>query len=54
MSGKITCYLDCGMLNNCSYTSFELTLTVSPYSYFALLHLEKNRETLATHSVEIE
>ncbi|KAF2132083.1 glutathione S-transferase kappa 1 [Dothidotthia symphoricarpi CBS 119687] len=38
MSSKITCYLDC----------------VSPYSYFALLHLEKNREVLALHNVEID
>ncbi|KAF2632670.1 hypothetical protein BU25DRAFT_80120 [Macroventuria anomochaeta] len=38
MSGKTMCYLDC----------------VSPYSYFALLYLEENRETLATHNVEID
>ncbi|KAF1841588.1 glutathione S-transferase kappa 1 [Cucurbitaria berberidis CBS 394.84] len=38
MSGKITCYLDC----------------VSPYSYFALLYLEKHREVLSSHNVEIE
>ncbi|KAF2997407.1 hypothetical protein E8E13_005347 [Curvularia kusanoi] len=38
MAAKITCYLDC----------------VSPYSYFALLHLEKNRQTLESHDVEID
>ncbi|KAH6620386.1 glutathione S-transferase kappa 1 [Boeremia exigua] len=38
MSGKITCYLDC----------------VSPYSYFALLYLEKNRQALASHNVDID
>ncbi|PSN63205.1 glutathione S-transferase kappa 1 [Corynespora cassiicola Philippines] len=38
MSSKITCYLDC----------------VSPYSYFALLYLEKNRKILESHSVEID
>jgi len=27
---------------------------VSPYSYFALLHLEKNRETLSQHKVDID
>jgi hypothetical protein len=32
----------------------RLILIVSPYSYFALLHLEKNKETLETHNVEIE
>ncbi|KAH8723903.1 glutathione S-transferase kappa 1 [Phaeosphaeriaceae sp. PMI808] len=38
MSRKITCYLDC----------------VSPYSYFALLYLEKNRDLLKFHEVEID
>ncbi|KAF2109282.1 glutathione S-transferase kappa 1 [Lophiotrema nucula] len=38
MSGKITCYLDC----------------VSPYSYFALIYLERNREALRSHNVEID
>ncbi|KAJ4992720.1 dsba family oxidoreductase [Stagonosporopsis vannaccii] len=38
MSGKITCYLDC----------------VSPYSYFALLYLEKNKDALTTHNVDID
>ncbi|KAF2031282.1 thioredoxin-like protein [Setomelanomma holmii] len=38
MSGQITCYLDC----------------VSPYSYFALLHLERQRETLKSHDVDID
>jgi len=38
MTSKITCYLDC----------------VSPYSYFALLHLQKNREVLQSHNVEID
>ncbi|EDU50175.1 glutathione S-transferase kappa 1 [Pyrenophora tritici-repentis Pt-1C-BFP] len=38
MAGKITSYLDC----------------VSPYSYFALLYLEKNREVLKSHGVEID
>ncbi|KAF2270925.1 glutathione S-transferase kappa 1 [Lojkania enalia] len=38
MSGKITCYLD----------------VVSPYSYFALLHLERHREALKSHNVEID
>lgn len=36
--GKITAYLDC----------------VSPYSYFALLHLSKNIETLKSHNVELD
>ncbi|KAF1833809.1 thioredoxin-like protein [Decorospora gaudefroyi] len=38
MSSKITCYLDC----------------VSPYSYFALLYLERNRDILEAHDVEID
>ncbi|KAI8938014.1 hypothetical protein NX059_005687 [Plenodomus lindquistii] len=38
MSGKITCYFDC----------------VSPYSYYAFLHLEKHREVLKQHNVEID
>ncbi|KAL6712384.1 hypothetical protein ACN47E_000261 [Coniothyrium glycines] len=38
MSSKITCYLDC----------------VSPYSYFALLYLEKNRAILHSNNVEID
>ncbi|KAF2467221.1 glutathione S-transferase kappa 1 [Lindgomyces ingoldianus] len=38
MGGKITCYLDC----------------VSPYSYFALLYLERHREALKSHDVEID
>ncbi|KAG9187726.1 hypothetical protein G6011_05597 [Alternaria panax] len=38
MSGKITCYLDC----------------VSPYSYYTLLHLERNRKVLEAHNVEID
>ncbi|CAA9965495.1 Glutathione S-transferase kappa 1 [Pyrenophora teres f. maculata] len=38
MVGKITSYLDC----------------VSPYSYFALLYLEKNRKVLKSHGVEID
>ncbi|RAR15435.1 thioredoxin-like protein [Stemphylium lycopersici] len=38
MSSKITPYLDC----------------VSPYSYYALLHLEKNRKVLEAHGVEID
>lgn len=58
MSGKIMCYLDCGMFGRWKRTnvvlSLELTFTVSPYSYFALLYLERNRETLSTHNVEIE
>jgi hypothetical protein len=32
----------------------ELICAVSPYSYFALLYLEKNRRALETHNVEIE
>jgi hypothetical protein len=27
---------------------------VSPYSYFALVYLERNRELLEAHGVEIE
>ncbi|KAF2000290.1 glutathione S-transferase kappa 1 [Amniculicola lignicola CBS 123094] len=38
MSGQITCYLDC----------------VSPYSYFALVYLEKHREVLKSHGVSID
>ncbi|KAF2142024.1 uncharacterized protein K452DRAFT_270732 [Aplosporella prunicola CBS 121167] len=38
MGGKIDVYLDC----------------VSPYSYYALLHLLRNREVLASHGVELE
>ncbi|KAL5119512.1 hypothetical protein ACEQ8H_002577 [Pleosporales sp. CAS-2024a] len=38
MSGKITSYLDC----------------VSPYSYFALVRLEENRQLLKQHNVEID
>ncbi|KAF2276004.1 thioredoxin-like protein [Westerdykella ornata] len=38
MAGKITAYLDC----------------VSLYSWFALLQLEKNREKLASHNVELD
>ncbi|KAF2202902.1 thioredoxin-like protein [Delitschia confertaspora ATCC 74209] len=38
MSSKITAYIDC----------------VSPYSYFGLLYLEKNREKLKLYGVEIE
>ncbi|RYN62460.1 hypothetical protein AA0118_g5328 [Alternaria tenuissima] len=38
MSSKITCYLDC----------------VSPYSYYALLHIERNRQVLEAHNVEID
>ncbi|KAF2814602.1 glutathione S-transferase kappa 1 [Mytilinidion resinicola] len=38
MGGKIECYLD----------------VVSPYSYYALLYLEKNREVLKSHDVDIE
>ncbi|OAL06153.1 thioredoxin-like protein [Phaeosphaeriaceae sp. SRC1lsM3a] len=37
MPAQITAYLDC----------------VSPYSYFALLHLERNRDLLKSHNVEI-
>lgn len=54
MSGKITCYLDCGMSNRCLCIELQLTSEVSPYSYFALLYLEKNRDALATHNVDIE
>lgn len=55
MGGKITCYMDCGMFScERSVPSLELTCAVSPYSYFALLHLEKNRQILATHDIEIE
>jgi hypothetical protein len=58
MSGKITCYLDCGMFHCCDQQKLafilELTCAVSPYSYFALLHLERNIQTLATHSIEVE
>ncbi|OCK81115.1 glutathione S-transferase kappa 1 [Lepidopterella palustris CBS 459.81] len=38
MGGKIACYLDC----------------VSPYSYFAFLHLQKNSAALLSHDVEVE
>ncbi|KAF2856998.1 glutathione S-transferase kappa 1 [Plenodomus tracheiphilus IPT5] len=38
MPGLITCYLDC----------------VSPYSYYSLLHLEKHREILKQHNVDID
>ncbi|KAF1947338.1 thioredoxin-like protein [Clathrospora elynae] len=38
MSSKITCYLDC----------------VSPYSYFALLYLERNRGVLESNHVDID
>ncbi|KAH9868704.1 hypothetical protein J1614_007776 [Plenodomus biglobosus] len=38
MAPKITAYLDC----------------VSPYSYFALLHLDRKREVLEQHGVEID
>lgn len=38
MGGKIDAYLDC----------------VSPYSYFALLYLLKNRTALASHGVDVE
>ncbi|KAF1975566.1 glutathione S-transferase kappa 1 [Bimuria novae-zelandiae CBS 107.79] len=36
--GKITAYLDC----------------MSPFSYFALVHLEKNRAVLEAHGIEID
>ncbi|KAF2022204.1 glutathione S-transferase kappa 1 [Aaosphaeria arxii CBS 175.79] len=38
MGGLITCYLDC----------------VSPYSYFALIYLEKHRGLLKSHGVDID
>ncbi|KAK2741880.1 hypothetical protein FQN57_005439 [Myotisia sp. PD_48] len=38
MGGKIEAYFDCP----------------SPYSYFAFLHLRKNRELLASHGIEID
>jgi len=38
MGGKIDAYLDC----------------VSPYSYFAILYLQKNREILRQYGVEVE
>ncbi|KAF2192692.1 glutathione S-transferase kappa 1 [Zopfia rhizophila CBS 207.26] len=38
MLGEITCYIDC----------------VSPYSYFALLYLEKHRESLKSYNVDID
>ncbi|KAF2751965.1 thioredoxin-like protein [Sporormia fimetaria CBS 119925] len=38
MAGKITCYIDC----------------VSLYSYYALIALEKNREKLISHNVDID
>ncbi|GME38043.1 putative dsba family oxidoreductase protein [Neofusicoccum parvum] len=38
MGGKIDAYLDC----------------VSPYSYFALLYLLKNRDALASHGIDVE
>ena len=38
MGGKIEAYLDC----------------VSPYSYYALSYLQKNREALASYGVEVE
>ncbi|KAF2735099.1 glutathione S-transferase kappa 1 [Polyplosphaeria fusca] len=38
MSGKITCYLDC----------------VSPYSYFALIYLDRYREALKSYNVDID
>ena len=37
MGGKIEAYLDC----------------VSPYSYYALLYLQKNRKALASYGVEV-
>jgi len=55
MAVKITCYLDCG-----AYSLFPSSIShanygiVSPYSYYALLHLERNRQTLEAHNVEIE
>ncbi|KAF1934033.1 glutathione S-transferase kappa 1 [Didymella exigua CBS 183.55] len=52
MLSKITCYLDCGMFK--IGLSLELTCAVSPYSYFALLYLEKNKQALTTHNVEID
>ncbi|TAQ86087.1 hypothetical protein B7494_g5582 [Chlorociboria aeruginascens] len=38
MGGHIDCYLDCSSL----------------YSYFTLVHLQKNREVLATHDVTVD
>ncbi|KAJ5172787.1 hypothetical protein N7492_005380 [Penicillium capsulatum] len=38
MAGKIDAYVDC----------------VSPYSYYAMLHLRKNRQALESHGVEVE
>lgn len=58
MSGpKITAYLDCGRFSatleehvpSCSDRAL-----VSPFSYFALVHLEKNKALLESHHVEIE
>lgn len=60
MSGKITCYLDCGMpclsLEHCWVQRHMLIAhrIVSPYSYFALLHLERTRSVLEAHNIEIE
>jgi hypothetical protein len=38
MGGKINAYLDC----------------VSPYSYYALLYLHRNRSALRSHGIEVE
>ncbi|KAH7126834.1 glutathione S-transferase kappa 1 [Dendryphion nanum] len=38
MPGKITCYLDC----------------VSPYSFFALVYLEKHKDVLKSYEVDID
>ncbi|KAF2867942.1 glutathione S-transferase kappa 1 [Massariosphaeria phaeospora] len=38
MAARITCYLDC----------------VSPYSFFALLYLDKHKEALKSHAVHVD
>ena len=55
-SGRITAYIDCGNTFPTLKTPLAPSLTnpVSPFSYFALVHLEKNRPILESHNVEIE
>lgn len=53
--GKITAYLDCGGSFLSPLMPYRANyITVSPFSYFALKHLEKHRAVLESHNVEIE
>lgn len=60
MPGKIDAYVDCGMQALSSTPCVDgfhlliVTLTVSPYSYYATLYLRKNRKALESHGVEVE